>query len=73
VALSCLLCSHPRSSQKLTNFPGCRVFRLRKADPRLPLYQLQSFHNLDLTAPGGIDALAQAILEDWQRRQAMKP
>lgn len=43
-----------------------------EADPRLPLDPLQPFHNLDLTAPGGIDALAQAILEDWQRRQAMK-
>jgi hypothetical protein len=42
-------------------------------DPALPLPALAGLHHIDLTAPDGIHALAQTILEDWQRRQAMKP
>jgi hypothetical protein len=51
--------------------PGVRYLipAIAEADPRLPLTVLGStFHCIDLTAPGGIDALAQSILEDWQKR-----
>jgi TIR domain/SIR2-like domain len=46
---------------------------IAEADPRLPLPALGStFHSIDLTVPGGISALVQTILEDWQHRRAMK-
>jgi hypothetical protein len=41
---------------------------LLESHPRLPLPDISRLHMLDLTAPDGIDALAQAILEDWQKR-----
>ncbi|HEY5706557.1 MAG TPA: toll/interleukin-1 receptor domain-containing protein [Terrimicrobiaceae bacterium] len=55
--------------------PGVRYLipAITEADPRLPLPNLGStFHSIDLTAPGEIDALAQTILEDWKKRQTMK-
>lgn len=41
-------------------------------DSALPLPALANLHNIDLTAPEGIDSLEETIHEDWQRRQAMK-
>jgi hypothetical protein len=38
----------------------------------LPLRDLSRLHNVDLTQPNGIDALAQTITEDWKRRQPLK-
>jgi hypothetical protein len=40
--------------------------------PNLPLQNFSQLHLLDLTVPDGIDALAQAILEDWQKRQSIR-
>jgi hypothetical protein len=56
-------------------FPGLRyvVPTILEADPHLPLEILEkTFHCIDLTVSGGIEALAQTILEDWQKRQTMK-
>jgi hypothetical protein len=39
----------------------------------LPLEPLQTYHCIDLTGHDGIGSLAQTILEDWERRRAMKP
>jgi hypothetical protein len=44
---------------------------LLEAHPDLPLSDLADLHLLDMTQPGGVDALAAAIREDWQKRQAM--
>jgi hypothetical protein len=35
--------------------------------PRLPLDRLGELHNIDLTEPNGIDALADTIWEDWAK------
>jgi hypothetical protein len=56
-------------------FPGFRFLipTILEADPHLPLEFLQkTFQCIDLTVPGGIEALAQSILEDWQKRQTRK-
>jgi hypothetical protein len=45
---------------------------LLESHPRLPLPDISRLHMLDLTAPDGIDALAQAILEDWQKRHHLR-
>lgn len=45
---------------------------LLELHPKLPLQDLSELHLIDLTAPGGVDALTQTILEDWQKRQAIK-
>ena len=38
----------------------------------LPLESLRNYHCIDLTGPGGVGSLAKTILEDWERRRAMK-
>jgi hypothetical protein len=55
-------------------FAGLRflVSTIVEADPRLPLESLRLIHCIDLTVPGGVSALVQTILEDWQHRRAMK-
>jgi hypothetical protein len=45
---------------------------LLEPHPKLPLRDLSRFHHIDLTVPGGIDALTETILEDAQKRQQMK-
>ena len=54
--------------------PGLRfvIPVLLEAHPRLPLRDLSRLHVIDLTTPDGIDALAQTILEDWQKRQTIR-
>jgi hypothetical protein len=44
---------------------------LLEAHPKLPLPDLARLHWVDMTKPGGVDALAAAIHEDWEKRQAM--
>lgn len=39
---------------------------------QLPVRDLSDIHFIDLTQADGIDALAQTILEDWERRQKMQ-
>jgi hypothetical protein len=36
------------------------------------LSDLENRHVIDIDAPGGEDALADSILEDWQRRSALR-
>jgi hypothetical protein len=43
-----------------------------ESHPQLPLAELSQLHVIDLTAPGGIDDLAQVILDDWQTRQILR-
>jgi hypothetical protein len=43
---------------------------LLESHPGLPLPDFSRLQMLDLTAPDAIDALAQTILEDWQKRQS---
>jgi len=54
--------------------PGFRfvIPVLLETHSQLPLPPFSQLHVIDLTAPGGIDALAQTILEDWQQRQAIR-
>jgi len=54
--------------------PGLRYLipTIAEADPRLPLSVLRTSLCIDLTAPGGIHELAQTILEDWQKRLAIR-
>lgn len=37
------------------------------------LASLSRFHQIDVGEPGGVDLLAKAIAEDWQRRGTLKP
>lgn len=43
---------------------------LLEAHPQLPLQSLAHLNYVDMTQPRAIDALARAIHEDWQKRQA---
>ena len=54
--------------------PGLRfvIPVLLESHPQLPLAELSQLHVIDLTAPAGIDDLAQAILDDWQTRQILR-
>jgi hypothetical protein len=45
---------------------------LLESHPQLPLRELSRLHMIDLTAPAGLDALAQTILGDWQKRQTIR-
>jgi hypothetical protein len=45
---------------------------LLESHPALPLRVLDELHTIDVHAPAAIDALAQAILEDWQHRQIIR-
>ena len=45
---------------------------LLEPHPELPLQDLSQLHVIDLTEPHAEDSLAQTIMEDWQKRQAIR-
>jgi len=45
---------------------------LLEPHPDLPLRDFAKLHCIDLTRAGGVNALAETIQEDWQKRRAMK-
>jgi hypothetical protein len=54
--------------------PGFRFIIpvLLEAHPELPLSNLRDLHRIDLTAPDGVDALAQTIMDDWRKRRTIR-
>jgi hypothetical protein len=43
-----------------------------EGDKDLPLEDLSELHQIDLTLPAGVEELAKAIQEDWERREAIR-
>jgi hypothetical protein len=45
---------------------------LLESHPNLPSRDLANFQSVDITRPGGVDALAATIHQDWQKRETMQ-